>query len=343
MGPVLVTGAAGFIGQHLVRALAARGITVRAVDVRERPPFPPAVAYTRADFREAVEDPALLRGIDTVFHLASMHLEVRASAADFEVVNVAGVRPLLAACARAGVRRVVHTSSVGIYGHIADPPARESSPFRPASPYEHSKLAGERVALEAAKATGLDLVILRPAWVYGPGCPRTHKLLRAVERRRFFYVDRGANLRHPIFIGDAVNAFLSAAAAEGIESGSAYIIAGPRAVTLRELVQTCASVLGVPPPRLSLPLPMGRALAGTMELAFGLVGRDAPFSRRSLAFFENDNAFDISAARADLDFDPQVDLHEGLARTLADEPDPAVALDSGGFDPPQTPGLARTG
>ena len=214
------------------------------------------------------------------------------------------------------MRRLVHTSSVGIYGHVEDPPANEDAPKHPQTPYERTKLAGEEAVLRCAREAGLDVVVLRPAWVYGPGCPRTAKLLRSLRKRRFFYVGAGANLRHPLFIDDMVDAYLCAAAAPAEVAGRSYVIAGPRSMTLREMVETFARASGVMAPRLRLPRGVSRGLALAAEVAFRIAGREPPFSRRSLAFFENDNAFDTSAAERDLGFRAKVDLEEGLQRTL---------------------------
>jgi len=316
---VLVTGAGGFIGAHLTHRLATLGHHVRALDVRPRPPglAGEEIEYHVGDIRDGERVRQLLDGVDTVYHLASVHLQVNASAEAFRSVNVQAVEDLVTACAGTGVRRLVHTSSVGIFGDVRDPPADEGAPKRPETSYERTKLAGEEAALRSAGEAGMDVVVVRPAWVYGPGCPRTAKLLRALRDRRFFYVGDGSNLRHPVFVDDMLDGFLLAATAARSCAGRAYIIAGPRAVTLRAMVSSFAAAAGAPAPRLAMPVVVGRGLGLTMETAFGLLHREPPFSRRSLAFFLNDNAFDTSAARRDLGYRPNVDLDEGLRRTLA--------------------------
>lgn len=315
-GPALVTGAAGFVGSHLTEALAGLGTQVRAVDqAPSKDTFGSGVAYHRADVRDRERIARLLDGADVVFHLASVHLDVHAEAAEFRSVNVEATRQLVELCGEAGVRRLVHCSSVGVYGHVADPPAAEDAPKRPQNAYERTKLEGERAARARARELGVDLVVLRPAWVYGPRCPRTAKLLRAVRRGRFFYVGDGSNLRHPVYVEDMIRALLLAGAGAREQAGP-YIIGGPRYLPLREVVETFAEVQGVPAPRLRVPRAAALALGWTLELAFGAVGREPPFSRRSLAFFENDNAFDTSKAERELGFRPSVALKEGLRRTL---------------------------
>lgn len=328
---VVVTGAGGFIGGHLVRRLAASGTSVRALDSRPRVGNldAPGLAYHQVDIRDADGVARLVDGADTVYHLAAAHLEVHASPGMFEAVNVAAVEQLIQACRRAGVRRLVHTSSVGIYGHVSPAPATEDSPKHPKTAYERTKLAGELAAIAKAAAVDLDLVVLRPAWVYGPGCPRTAKLLRAVRRGRFVYVGGGRNLRHPIYIDDMVDAYLLAGAAPPSLSGRSFVIGGPRAVTLREFVEACARALGVSPPRLSLPAGLIWSLGLGAELAYRVVGREPPLSRRTLAFFENDSAFDTTAAVRDLGFRARVDLDEGLRRTVAEAPGAPLAPQAG--------------
>jgi nucleoside-diphosphate-sugar epimerase len=315
--PVLVTGAAGFIGRHLVRRLADEGYRVRAVDVHPARGGADGVEWVGADIRDAARLRELLEGVDTVFHLASVHLEVHAGEAHFEQVNVAAAAGLAALCAEAGVRRLVHTSSVGIFGHVQRPPAGEDAPTRPETSYERTKLAGERAVIERARQLGLDVVVLRPAWVFGVGCRRTAKLLRSVRKGTFFFIGGGNNLRHPIHISDMLDAFLLAAQAAPSAEPRVYNIAGPTAVTLREMVETVAAVQGVRPPRVRVPRGIGWMAGMAAETVFRPLRREPPFSRRSLSFFFNDNAFSTAAAERDLGFRPRVGLEAGLRLTLA--------------------------
>jgi nucleoside-diphosphate-sugar epimerase len=320
MQRVLVTGAAGFVGSHFAPYLAAHGFEVRAIDVHPpaRPNAGNGVDFRVQDIRDSRGLADALEGIDTVFNLASVHLDVHATPEQFESVNVKALEQLIELSTAAHVRRVVQVSSVGVYGHVAHPPAAEDAPLNPENDYEKTKAAGERAARAAARRSGVDLVIVRPSWVYGVGCPRTAKLIRALRKRRFFFIGRGNNLRHPIYIDD-FSAALELSAAAGPEvSGQTFNIAGPHWMTVAEMVGEFARALNVPPPAFHAPRWLGLSVGWAAEQVSAVVGAEPPVSRRSLAFFENDNAFDIGAARHALGFDPKTDLPGGAREVIAD-------------------------
>ena len=316
---VLITGAGGFIGSHLVCDQLARGRAVRAADIHlERlaalqPPGP--LDARELDLRDTDALAPMLGGVDTVFHLAAAHLDVLKGEDYFFAVNVRAAASLAQRAAAAGVRRFVHCSSVGVYGPLASLPADESTPPHPDIAYERSKLEGESAVIRAAAGSGMEVVILRPAWVFGPLCPRTEKLVRTIARKRFFFVGDGATLRHPIYIADMLEAF-ELAAIRPLPDGEIMIIAGPETVSVRQLVTLIIEELGMDysPPRVPWWLMETACLA--MEKGFGLIGREPPFSRRSLKFFSETSAYTTAKAERLLGFRAAVDTREGLRRTL---------------------------
>ncbi len=315
----LVTGAGGFIGSHFVPYLAARDWTVRAIDVHEAPPgvVGPNVEYRVQDIRDAQRLASALEGVDYVFNLASVHLDVHATFDKFEAVNVNALERLVELSSAAGVRRLIQVSSVGVYGHVASPPANEAAPLNPENDYERTKMAGEEAARRSAARTGMDVVVIRPSWVYGTGCPRTLKLIRALRKGRFFYIGAGHNLRHPIYVDDLLDALVLAAQAGTEVAGKTFNVAGPRWMTVEEMVAQFARAIDVRAPSLHAPRWLGLAVGWTAEQVSALVGAEPPVSRRTLAFFENDNAFDIGAARQALGFEPKVDLPDGVRQVAA--------------------------
>lgn len=315
----MVTGAGGFIGSHLVERLAEQGVHVAAVDLH----FPPrvfaagdgAVETVQGDFRDEGLVRKALDGCSVVFHLASAHLQTHLPDSEYWDVNVHGLLRFLEWSRDAGVERFVHTSTVGVYGHIERPPATEETECRPQSIYGETKLAGERAALRFWAEHGLPVVVLRPAWVYGLRCRRTERLFRMLRKGRFVKFGPCRNLRHPVYIEDMLDAFeLAAQCREAV--GQVMIIADEQALTTAEMVAAFCEVLGVPEPKVRFPLFPMKLLALLTESAGKALHREPPFSRRSLEFFTTNNAFDITKAREVLGFAPKYEFREGLKATL---------------------------
>ena len=316
---VLITGGGGFIGGHLVDSQLRQGHWVRTVDLSlERLTYTinhPNLEAVNGDITNVDLIRRLVAGIDVVYHLASAHLDVNLSADYYRQVNVQATMNLLAAAQAAGVQRMVHCSSNGVIGEVKKPPANEATPCQPTNIYEQTKWIGEQAVLQFAQKTGFPVVVARPAWVYGPRCPRTRKLFRTIEKGRFVMFGSGNTLRHPIYISDAVRG-LELCAKTDNTTGQIYLLAGERPVMIATLVQMIAEVQGVRPPLIRLPVTMGRAAGIIVQIACKLLDRQPPFSRRSLDFFIKNNAYDISKAKQDLGFLPQVDLRTGLIKTF---------------------------
>src|SRR3954469_6179070 len=181
---VLVTGAAGFTGGHLARALAARGDAVSALVRREGPAASAleraGVALVIGDLRDRDAVAAATDGVEVVYHIAAMYRQAGLGDDVYRAVNATAVREVVEAAARAGVRRVVHCSTVGVHGDVEHPPADEDAPLKPGDVYQVTKLEGERLAREAGARLGLEVTIARPTGIYGPGDRRLLKLFRGV-------------------------------------------------------------------------------------------------------------------------------------------------------------------
>lgn len=317
---VTVTGANGFIGLHLVQDQLARGRRVRAVDMkadrlRLLPPNP-ELEIIQADIRDQDAMTRAVDGAAFVFHLASAHLAVSLPDEEYWRINRDAALALAETSRQAGVKRFVHCSSVGVYGEITDPPADEASPCHPDLIYEKSKLEGEQAVLAYQRRSGLPLTVLRPVWVYGPGCPRTEKLFRSLRKRTFFYIGDGRSLRHCVHIDD-FNQACELAATRPQAIGEIFIIGDAGAVTLRELLGTMAAACACPVPRLHLPLALVRPLFAAAETLFLALGREPVVSTRTLKFFTNNTSFSIAKARRLLGFEPRFDLAAGMRRTWA--------------------------
>jgi len=316
---VLITGAGGFIGSHLVDSQLEQGHEVRALDLHldllRHQSAHPHLEAIRGDITDDEHLDEILAGVEVVYHLASAHLDVSLSDEHYRRVNVGGTLALLQAAQQAGVKRFVHCSSVGVIGDVENPPADETTECHPTNIYEKTKLEGESAALEFSQRTGFPVVVARPAWVYGPRCPRTSKLMRTISKGRFPFFGQGQNMRHPVYISDAVKGLELCASADGV-NGEVFIIAGENAVPVSELVKVISAELGVNPSKLHLPIALGLLGGYSLEVAFKLIGKAPPFSRRSVDFFLKHNAYDISKAKRMLGYKPQIDLRTGIQKTI---------------------------
>jgi nucleoside-diphosphate-sugar epimerase len=253
-GPTVVTGGSGYVGTNLVLALRAAGRPVRVVDLRQPAVSDPDVTWIQADVRDRAAMRQAFAGADIGYHLAAVISLVGGLGGRVESVNVGGVRVVAEAARKAGVRRLVHCSSVHAFDAGAVAGARAGAPVTEDCPraddprlpaYDRSKAAGE-AALRAVVARGLDAVVVNPTGILGPrddGPSRIGAGLYALWRRRlpatvaggFDWVD----------VRDVVHGLL-AAETHG-RTGESYLLPGHRC-SVRDLLVLAAGVGGVPVP-----------------------------------------------------------------------------------------------
>lgn len=307
---VAVTGAGGFIGSALARALAGEGADVVGIEVS--PELEQHVRETGAEPRTAdVCDPAAVRealaDADAVVHAAAFVREW-GPMRDFIRVNVEGTANVLDAAEAAGAR-VVQISSVVVYGY-ADPSEQDESAFRRhvGIPYLDTKSASD------AMAARRGAVIVRPGDVYGPGSiPWVVRPVELMRARRFALPNRGEGIMLPAYIDDLV-AGIVAALRRG-EAGRAYAVWDGEGVTFAEYFRRLAEATGTSEP-MSLPKPALWALGGATEVIARLRGVPPPFGRHGTHLLDRRGTVSNQAAR-DLGWEPEVSLDEGLSRTAA--------------------------
>jgi dihydroflavonol-4-reductase len=268
------------------------------------------------DLRDADSLERAAEGVEVVYHIAAIYRQAGLRDNEYRAVNAEAVRTVIHAAKAGGARRVVHCSTVGVHGDVEHPPANEDGPLRPGDIYQETKLEGERVAREAARETGVEVVIARPTGIYGPGDRRLLKLFRGVARRRFVILGDGEIFYHLTYIEDLVEGFRLCGTVPAA-AGRTYILAGGEVTTLNALIGLIASEAGVPPPRVHLPVWPFWTAGALCELVCSPFGIEPPLYRRRVDFFTKSRAFDISRARAELGYAPQIGLRDGIRRTLA--------------------------
>ncbi len=308
---VLVTGAAGFVGAALVERLNADGKFGVHAAVREiRLPFPPGVTVHRHLEVAAVTDWApCLMGIDCIVHAAARVHVMQDGAADplteFRKVNVEGTLRLARQAASAGVRRFVYLSSIKVNGESTEPgkPFVEADQPAPRDPYGVSKLEAELGLKAVSRGTGMEVVILRPPLVYGPGVGGNFiRLMHLVDRRFPLPLGSVSNRRSLIFLGNLVEA-IEACLTRPAAAGETYLVSDEPAVSTPELIEGIGRALGCAPRLLPFP-------PALLQWMARLLGKSKEFDRL-LGSLEIDN----SAIRKDLDWRPSKSMQEGLQMT----------------------------
>jgi UDP-glucose 4-epimerase len=302
---ILVTGATGFVGRHLCEDLAQRGMPFRPVSRKSLPDH-----LTIPDINAATDWTAALKGVDCVIHLAARVHVMREREADplaaFRAMNVEATLNLARQAAKAGVRRLVYVSSIKVNGETT----AEGRPFQaddapaPQDPYGRSKAEAEQSLLELGEQTGLEIVIIRPPLVYGPGVGANFRLLMRWAASGIpspFGCCR--NSRSLVYVGNLTD-LLIAAADHPAAAGQVFLASDGEDLSTKDLFQMMADLQGKR--ALSLPLPIK-----AMQAAASLVGK-ASLSDRLLKNLE----VDIAKTEAVLAWKPHYSVKQGLQRTI---------------------------
>ena len=328
----VITGATGWLGTALVHALTraggdwyrpgalrvlvrdrAEGARLHDLDARIEPVV--------GDLTRPASLTALFSDRDgtvDVLHTAGIVHAPRV--ADFEAINAEGTRAMLAAAASARVRRFVHVSSNSPFGTNAHPGDRfrADEPFHPYYGYGRSKMHAE-LAVRAAVDAGLDAVIVRPPWFYGTHQPpRQTTFFRMVRTGRFPVFGRGDQMRSMVYVDNLVQGVVRAELVP-TPPGRAWWVADARPYAVAEVVETVGRALAdegfeVAPNRVRLP----DVVARTAELVDSLLQRTGRYQQQVHVLGEMNKtiACDISATRTDLGYDPEVELYEGMRRSI---------------------------
>ena len=316
LGTILVTGATGFAGGHLARRLRRLGHKVRALvrpGTAVQHLLDEGIEVAHGDLTRAADVTRAAEGVWKIFHIAAVYRTASHPDTYYYEVNVGGTENVLAAARRQGVERVIHCSTVGVHGDVREVPSTEESPLNPGDIYQRTKLAGEQAAREAF-AKGLPGTVVRPAAIYGPGDLRLLKLFRTIQNGSFRMFGSGETCYHLVYIDDLVDGMLLCA--EKPEAlGEVFILAGPRYLTLDEIVGLVADAVGVPTPRGHLPMwPLVMAAAACEAICRPL-RLEPPLHRRRADFFRKNRAFSCEKAMHVLGYEPRVDPREGIRQT----------------------------
>jgi len=312
---VLITGATGLLGRHLLRELQLRGEQIRALvlpvenakSLREQ-----GIEIVRGDVTDVSTLVPAVKGIDCVIHLAGM-MGVWRPLADYRRVNVTGCENLYWVAQKAGVRRFVHTSSHTVYGLGHGRFMTEQDVLRPdPDPYSITKAEGDHLIRRLMQDSTIETVILRPGTFFGPG-DHLHfgRMAERVKQGKGVIIGRGDNALPFCYVSDVVRGFLLATYHENAP-GNVYNITNDRPLTQREIFNTIADAVGGKRPTQHLPyLPIYYGSIVAEKIA--AIRQTRPIvTRLGAMMFGTDNRHSIEKARRELGYEPEVNIREGL-------------------------------
>ncbi len=311
---VCVTGASGFIGRALVKELIREKHRVAAFVHKRSLPEENLYHVYKGDICDSRTLRKALENVDVLFHLAASMGASQVSERECMRVNKEGSRIVFETAGEAGVKRCVHFSSAGVLGSVKEVHGVKEDYMRnPINVYDRSKLEGENTALDFARK-GMDVVVIRPGWVYGPGDRRTLKLIRAIAKKNFVFVTGKKTFQTPVYISDLVHG--AVLCADKGKKGEIYHLAGNEILTVRELAENIADAAGVSFPSFPLPLWFVKMVAFLLENSYKIISREAPLTMGKLAFFSHSKPLSISKAENELGYSPEHDFKTGIRRTI---------------------------
>jgi nucleoside-diphosphate-sugar epimerase len=315
---ILVTGATGFIGRRLVGGLRQGGFETTALLLPDEDEAGAAGArIVRGDITRAATLRGVMLGHDAVVHLAG----AVGYGQTFERclrLNRDGTANVAGEAVRCGVRRFVHMSSVSVYGRPVGVRVTEDFPLRKiGDPYGDTKADAERIVTRRAASGELDLTVLRPTVIYGPGDDKfLPKLIENLRAGRARVIGSGENAVDAIHVDDVVD-FVLDVVKEQRSFGRAYNLNHPGNPSWAEFVAAVAGMIGVPPPRRHLPYAVAWGFAALMELAARFSGKPPRLTRYAVRVVGRPYEYSVDRARNELGFEPKIDLLSGVRDCLA--------------------------
>ncbi|XAL98740.1 NAD(P)-dependent oxidoreductase [Phycisphaeraceae bacterium D3-23] len=317
---IFITGASGFIGSAVARRLLEEGHTLRALTRHPERLMKRVQAEGVEVIVGDIVDPDIVdqaaAGCEVTYAIAGTFREPNLSDARYRAVNTAASEHIIRSAAKHGHKRVIHCSTCGIHGTAA-PGQRiaEDDPFDGIGIYEETKAQGEVRARELGEELDIDVTVIRPTQVYGPGDTRLLKLFKMADKDRPLILGSGKGGYHLVYIDDLVDAFLLAGTLDQAV-GEAYLIGGGEVPSLNEMFAELGKVFGRENPKPRRPPVLPFMWAGIVcETLCRPLGISPPIYRRRVEFFTNNRSFDISKAREQLGYDPKVTMADGLRRT----------------------------
>ena len=323
MRKILITGATGFIGTHLVSRLLNESFEL-SVFVRDREKLDPYIREKVRVFTGDILDEEKIRtipaDIDTVVHLAACFRDNIMKKNDNDMVyrvNVEGTRNIVEILSRGKLKHFIFSSSISVYdGLETTERIDETTEPRPDNVYGRSKLEAEKIVREAADRKGFKTTVLRPPFVYGPGNKRNiYRMIEAVDRGWFCFVGRGDNIRSAVYVGNLVQAVMLVLDDQRTRGG-VYIVTDNKDYTLKEIHSAIARILRKKGSKIFIPLKLGKFCARGLDIVERFTGRKMIFDSDDLKKFTRAFIFSCDKFCGEFGYLPESDFYSTIEETV---------------------------
>lgn len=315
---VLVTGATGFTGIVLTRKLVNAGLKVSAV-ARKSSNLTPLNDLDITWFRGDVFDEKIMRqavaGQEYIFHVAAAFREAKSTEKDYWNIHVRSTQIICEeALKNPEFKRYIHVSTIGVHGHIENPPATEEYRFSPGDGYQRTKLQAEEWLNEYATGNNFPYTIIRPAAIYGPGDRRLLKLFKMALKPFFLLLGNGKCMYHLVHVDDLTNSFIIAAT-HPAALGETFISGANEPIAIADIAGIVSQHFSKKMKILRLPIGPFFLAGDICEAICKPFKIEPPIYRRRVAFYSKDRSFDISKMRNILGYTPKHGNKEGIIET----------------------------
>ena len=315
---VLVSGATGYTGIVLVRRLLESGANVRAIARASSnlTPFKDMnVEWIRGEIFDKETIQKAMVDIQYVFHVAAAFREAKSTEQDYWNVHVGSTQLLCEeALKQPEFKRFVHVSTMGVHGHIENPPGDETSIFAPGDGYQRTKAEADIWISEFGPKNNLPYTIIRPCAIYGPGEPRLLKLYKMATKAVFPILGKGKCWYHLVHVEDLVGGMLKAAVEEKA-LGEAFIIGSTDPIQLEDMAAIIAKEFGTKLRVLRLPIGPFFLAGDLCEILCKPFKIEPPIYRRRVAFYSKDRNFSTKKMRDVLGYQPIYENEAGIVES----------------------------
>lgn len=320
---VLVTGATGFVGSHLVENLLERGYdaTVLVRSTAQRKYVLPwlydgRVEVIYGDITDFSRVKTALKDMDVVFHLAALLGSWGIPEQQYYHVNVYGTRIIMEQSVQSNVDHVIYLSSTGVMGRLITLPADINHPCNPITAYEKSKYQAELLVRKSINEEHFPATIIRSTHVYGPRDYNTLQLYKLMKILRILPLPQsGRSLFQPIYYADLIQA-LVLCMEKDVSRGKTYIVAGSETITFKDFFNLSAKIMGIKVFKITMPSGLIHLMASINERVAKSLKVAPILTHSRKEFFERNHVYDTNRIRKDLGFNAKVPLKDGLRETI---------------------------